>query len=130
MSVETVELLIKLVDHGILIAEIDRVLSPITTERLSRKLTQSNIIRTSARYYPGGKDYLMIRVNIKKGIEKPTEELNKGDFAYDPASDSLIISLKDGKTKMKVNKLGTITRGLEKIDTVERGCGVLLKLKK
>lgn len=129
MALEPLEILIKLVDHGFLIAKIDRVLSPITTERLTRKLMQSNLLKTSGRYFVGGKKYFMIRVNIKKGTEKATNELSKGDIAYDPSSDSLLISLVDGKTRMKVNKLGVITRGMDKFDSIERGCGVLMKIK-
>ena len=78
---------------------LERIKSPLTIERISRKLTPS--FRASGRFYFGGKDYFMIPVDIKKGLEHPIEEVEEGDLVYEPNSDSIFICLKAGKISMK-----------------------------
>ncbi len=119
MAIETYKIKIELIRIGDLFVEIERIYSPITTERLTKKIPFS----ARGRFFID-RDYFMIPVRIKKGMEKPKDSVHKGDLVYEPSSDSLMICLKEGKTKMKVNFLGEITEGLEHFDKVKRSNGV------
>ena len=121
---ETHIIKLELADAGEIQAELTRILSPITISRLIKEIFENKQIITRGRFFIGGRKYFMISLNIKKGAEKAVNELSKGDVAYDPSSDSLMIALVDGKTRMKVNKLGCVISGLEVLEKVQRGCGV------
>lgn len=120
MAVETYKIKIELIRIGDLFVEIERIHSPITVERLTKKIPFS----ASGRFLIGGKDFFMIPIGIKKGIEKPKDSVHKGDLVYEPSSDSLMICLREGKTRMKVSFLGQITGGMEHFDKVKRSNGV------
>ena len=126
MAVERYKIKIELIGIGDLSVEIERIYSPITTERLTKKIPFS----ARGRFFIGGKDYFMIPVGIKKGIEKPKDSVKKGALVYEPGSDSLMICLKEGKTKMKVSLLGEITGGLEHFDKIKRSNGVKISFLK
>ncbi|MHA1729080.1 MAG: cyclophilin-like fold protein [Promethearchaeota archaeon] len=115
---------IELIGIGYLTAEIERILSPITTERLIKKIPYSS----SGRFFIGGKDFFTIPVGIKRGEEKAVKDVEKGDLVYDPSSDSLMICLKTGKSRMKINRLGKITSGLEHFEKVQRSNGVKISM--
>lgn len=123
MAVERYHIKIELIGGiGVLLAEIERIHSPITIERLTKKIPFS----ARGRFFIGGKDYFMIPVKIKKGNEKPKISVKKGNLVYEPSSDSLMICLKEGNTprNLKVSLLGEITEGLEHFDKVKRSNGV------
>jgi hypothetical protein len=128
MSVEIIAINIELVGIGSIKAEIKRMLSPITTERIHRTLINEKIITTSGRFLIGNKDYFTIKLNLKKGVEKPTDELKRGEMVYDAATDSLFIALKAGKTKTKYSKLGEIKSGLELLEKAERTVSIKITL--
>jgi len=106
----------EIVGIGKATAKIDRILSPITTERLTKALP----INALGRFFIGGRDFFMVPIGIKKGAEKPVNEAEKGDLLYEASSDSLMICLTSGKTKMKVGRLGKVISGLDVFEKIQR----------
>ena len=106
---------------------LERIKAPLTIERISRKFPS---FKASGRFYFGGKDYFMIPVGIKKGLERPTEEVEEGDLVYEPNSDSIFICLKPGKMSMKVTKLGKITENLEAAKKLQKYSPVSVRQRK
>lgn len=128
MALEFIGLNIELVGIGIMKAEIKRMLSPITTERIQRMLIDQKVIITSGRFMIGGKDNFSIKINVKKGVEKPTDEVKRGEIVYDASTDSLLIALKSGKTKIKYSKMGQIKEGLELLEKIDRTVNIKISL--
>lgn len=127
MAVEFIGLNIELIGIGVMKAEIKRMLSPITAERIQRMLIDQKVITTSGRFLVGGKDYFSIRMNIKKGIEKPTDDVKRGEIVYDASTDSLLIVLKSGKTKIKYSKMGQLKDGLELLEKIDRTINIKIQ---
>lgn len=103
---------------------IDRVKAPLITEEIVARLP----IQTRAAMMRGE---MRINLDIGKGNVKPTKEVNRGDIAYMPLGDSLVIYLKDSKTFSKVNVIGSIEPSnheiLDELKDVRRGSQVILK---
>ncbi|MBS3794679.1 MAG: hypothetical protein KGY80_07270 [Candidatus Thorarchaeota archaeon] len=103
---------------------IDRVKAPLITEEIVARLP----IQTRAAMMRGE---MRINLDIGKGNVKPTKEVNRGDIAYMPLGDSLVIYLKDAKTFSKVNVIGSIEPSnheiLDELKDVRRGSQVILK---
>ena len=106
--------------------ELERIKAPLTIERISRTIP----FKASGRFYFGGRDYFMIPLGIKKGLERPTEEVEEGDLVYEPNSDSIFICLKPGKMSMKVTELGKITENLEAAKKLQKYSPVHVKFRK
>jgi hypothetical protein len=115
---------IEIVGIGKSTAKIERIYSPITTERLTKALP----INALGRFFIGGRDFFMIPIGIKKGAEKPVYEVEKGDLVYEASSDSLMICLNSCKTKTKVGRLGKIVSGLDLFEKIQRSNTIKLTL--
>lgn len=124
MVLEGYKIKIELVQIGVAEGELIRIHSPITIERLVKKLPLTG----SGRFFIGSKTLFMIPVGIKKGAERPTNDVKKGDIVYEQSSDSIIICLANEKTRMKVSKIGRITKGLELFSKINRSNGVKISI--
>ena len=127
MAIERYEIEIEFLGLDSCYGHLERVKAPLTIERISRKFPS---FKASGRFYFGGKDYFMIPVGIKKGLEHATEEVEEGDLVYEPYSDSIFICLKSGKTSMKVTPLGKITENLDAAKKLQKYSPVSIKLRK
>ena len=124
MAIEHYELVIEFIGVDSCIGILERIKAPLTIERISRKIP----LKASGRFYIGGRNYFMIPIGIKKGLEKnPTDEVEEGDLVYEPNSDSIFICMKSGKTGMKVTKLGKITENLSVLEKIQKYSPVSIK---
>ena len=126
MAIETYELEFEFLGLDSCYGYLERIKAPLTIERISRKLP----IKASGRFYFGGRDYFMIPIGIKKGLERPTEDVEEGDLVYESNSDSIFICLKPGKMSMKVTKLGKITENLDAAKKIQKYSPVSVKIRK
>ena len=126
MAIERYEIEIEFLGLDSCFGYLERIKGPLTIERISRKIP----FKASGRFYFGGKDYFMIPVGIKKGLEHhPTDEVEEGDLVYEPNSDSIFICLKAGKTSMKVQPLGKVTENLDAAKKLQKYSPVHFKLR-
>lgn len=75
---------------------------------------------------------MQIPLGISKGNAKPTNDVKKGDIAYMPLGDALVIYLEDMRTYSKINIIGKITSSFENITLlkeVKRGSQVHINRK-
>ena len=126
MAIEHYELIIEFIGVDSCVGILERIKAPLTIERISRKIP----FKASGRFYIGGRNYFMIPIGIKKGLEKnPTDEVDKGDLVYEPNSDSIFICMISGKTGMKVTKIGKITENLSVLEKIQKYSPVSIKEK-
>ena len=107
-------------------ATLQRNLSPLTCEALVSSLPKTGLGWTARQ----GNGYYMIQINIKRGTEKHTKLLEKGDIVYCPREDSILLVFDDdADLPGPVNKLGKINSDLEPIKNARRGINVTLSIK-
>ncbi|MGV9168745.1 MAG: cyclophilin-like fold protein [Promethearchaeia archaeon] len=124
MSESETQIAIEFEDGTTLNGILDRVRGPMITEEIISRLpiqTRSAMIRGEMR----------MNLDIGKGNVKPTKEVTRGDIAYMPLGDSLVIYLEDSRTFSKVNVIGTIEPSshdkLDKLREIRRGSQVVLR---
>ena len=123
----TLRMGIKIAGVGIVGVEIQRNLSPMTVESLQQAVPKE----TRGRPFLGNPHLWMIMdVGLKCGIEKGKIDLAKGDVAYFPQQDAILIALESTKTPTAVNIIGRVTSGLEKCQQAPKGVGVTIAIKK
>ncbi|MBN2157367.1 MAG: hypothetical protein JW776_15080 [Candidatus Lokiarchaeota archaeon] len=125
MAIESYELEFEFIGLDSCFGSLERIKAPLTIERISRKIP----FKASGRFYIGGRDYFMIPLGIKKGLEHPTDTVEKGDIFYEANSDSLFICLKAGSVGMAVTKLGKIVENLEVLNKISKYSPVNIKLR-
>ena len=118
---------IKLAGIGIVRAEIQRIFSPMTVEALMR----ASPITSRGRPFLGNKNLYMISdLNLKVGIEKGKNEMEKGEIAYFAQQDAMLIALEDAKTPAAVNIIGRVTKDIELFAQAPKGTGITIAVKK
>ncbi len=119
------EVLIKLdFEDGLkLRGKLDRVLAPSIVEEIKVRCP----IEGRATLLRGE---MKITLGIKKGVQKATKEVRRGQIAYMPLGDLLCIYLKDMQTYSPVNILGSVLTDetLERLNDVRRGSKVTIAL--
>ena len=125
MAIERYEIEIEFLGLDSCLGNLERIKAPLTIERISRKIP----FKASGRFYFGGKDYFMIPIGIKKGLEHPIDQVEEGDLVYEPNSDSILICLKPGKIGMKVTKLGKVIENLAIVHQIQKYSPVNFKLR-
>ena len=113
-------------DAFVLEGIINRIHAPLIVEEISFRLpfeSKTALMRNE----------LQITLGIPKGNAKPTNDVKKGDIAYMPLGDALVIYLEDMHTYSQVNILGKITSPAEQIAllrNVKRGSQVEVRKSK
>jgi len=103
---------------------INRIYAPLIVEEIKSRLPlegRTALIRGEMK----------ITLGISKGNAKPTNDVKKGDIAYQPLGDSLDIYLNDQRTFSQVNVIGRITSGDKELDAltnVRRGSLVTIRI--
>ncbi len=95
--------------------ELNRIHAPKTVEALRDALPisgRANVWQEKEVYF---------NVGIKKGLEKPTKEVETGTLAYWPVGDSLCVFHDKIEPYSEVNIVGRVTRNLEVFSRVRRG---------
>jgi hypothetical protein len=103
---------------------INRIYAPLIVEEIKSRLPLEG--RTAFM-----RGEMKITLGISKGNAKPTNEVKKGDIAYQPLGDSLDIFLSEKRTFSQVNVIGRITSDETELDAltkVRRGSLVTIRL--
>ncbi|MGD9396505.1 MAG: cyclophilin-like fold protein [Candidatus Thorarchaeota archaeon] len=103
---------------------INRIHAPLIVEEIKSRLPLEG--RTALM-----RGEMKITLGISKGNAKPTNDVKKGDIAYQPLGDSLDIYLNDQRTFSQVNVIGRITSDdteLDSLTNVRRGSLVTIRI--
>jgi hypothetical protein len=104
---------------------INRIHAPLIVEEIKFRLPLEG--RTALM-----RGEMKITLGISKGNSKPTNDVKKGDIAYQPLGDSLDIYLDDQRTFSQVNVIGRIVSDNVELDAlaqVRRGSLVTIRMK-
>ncbi len=123
MSLVEVKLKLEFETGEIVTATLKKTLAPITIERLLR-----NSPYQTRCYYFGAKTVIYFPVYVKIGEEKGIYDLKKGDVFYWLVGESIGIALKDIRFPQRVNLIGKIDDGLEKLMNLKTGTSVKITL--
>jgi len=110
-------------DDIVLEGSINRIHAPLIVEEISYRLPFEG--KTALM-----RNELQITLGISKGNAKPTNDVKKGDIAYMPLGDALVIYLEDMHTYSQVNILGQMTSSSEQIallKNIKRGSQVQIR---
>jgi len=104
-----------------------RYQSPLTVQ----KIIDACPLTVRGRYNVGAKkEYLMLLINIKKGMEKdPYKDTTVGDIVYCPQQDALLLVFAPTKLTLPVRFIGKISEGLDFLSQIPLGTNVKIALK-
>lgn len=111
---------ITVVGKGVAKAELNRLTAPLTVEEIVKRLP----INTRVSPAMG---FISILVNMKRGVEKPIDQVEAGTIAYWPRGDAICIYPKDFKPYGSVNNVGEILEGLELFDEVKSRSRIIIE---
>lgn len=119
-SLSKIPIRITLIDEGVAEGVLDRLTAPLTVEAILKKLP------INSRVSPGV-GYVSVILNIKRGTEKPLNQVNAGTIAYWPRGDALCIYPKDYTPYGPVNRVGEVSSRLELFNKVRSGARIIIE---
>ncbi|MBD3172398.1 hypothetical protein GF326_07995 [Candidatus Bathyarchaeota archaeon] len=122
MSEELSKIPIKItvVDKGTAKGYLNRLTAPLTVEVIL------NLLPINSRTAPA-MGHISVLLGIKRGTEKPVNEVEAGTIAYWPRGDALTIYPKDTKPYGPVNKIGEIEENLELFKRLRSGSRIIIE---
>jgi hypothetical protein len=105
-SLSKIPIKITVIDRGKAKGYLNRLTAPLTVQEMLKILPLNT--RTSPAM-----GVVSIIVGIKRGAEKPVDEVKAGTIGYWPRGDAITIYPKDMKPYGPVNKIGVVEEGLE-----------------
>jgi hypothetical protein len=111
---------ITIVDKGVARGYLNRLTAPLTVETILQLLPLNT--RTSPAI-----GHTSVLLGIKRGIEKPVNEVKTGTIAYWPRGDSLTIYTQDTKPYGPVNKIGEVEENLELFKGLRSGSRIIIE---
>ena len=122
MSEELSKIPIKItvVDKGTAKGYLNRLTAPLTVEVIL------NLLPINSRTAPA-MGHISVLLGIKRGTEKPVNEVEAGTIAYWPRGDALTIYPKDAKPYGPVNKIGEIEENLELFKKLRSGTRIIIE---
>ena len=105
-SLSKIPIKITLVDRGKAKGYLNRLTAPLTVQEILKILPLNT--RTSPAM-----GVVSIIVGIKRGAEKPVDNVEAGTIGYWPRGDAITIFPKDMKPYGPVNRIGVVEEGLE-----------------
>ena len=122
MSEELSKIPIKItvVDKGTAKGYLNRLTAPLTVEVIL------NLLPINSRIAPA-MGHISVLLGIKRGTEKPVNEVEAGTIAYWPRGDALTIYPKDAKPYGPVNKIGEIEENLELFKRLRSGTRIIIE---
>ncbi|MHA2140212.1 MAG: cyclophilin-like fold protein [Candidatus Thorarchaeota archaeon] len=106
-------------------AVLQRIMAPLIVEDIKSKLPLEG--RAALM-----RDEMQITLGIGRGNIKPTKEVKRGDIAYMPLGDNLVIYVSDKTTFSPVTIIGqieSIGEDLDQLKSIRRGSKAVLKPK-
>jgi len=101
---------IKILDYGEAIGEFNRLTAPLTVGNLLKRLPISGRI-----------------IGLKRGAEKPVNQVEAGTIAYWPQQGSLCIYPATTKTYSPMSKVGRIITNLELFHNLQTGSRLIIE---
>lgn len=105
-SLSKIPIKITVIDKGEAKGYLNRLTAPLTVQEILKILPLNT--RTSPAM-----GFVSIIVGIKRGTEKPVDEIKEGTIGYWPRGDSITIYPRDMKPYGPVNRIGVVEEGLE-----------------
>jgi len=105
-SLSKIPIKITLVDRGKAKGYLNRLTAPLTVQEILKILPLNT--RTSPAM-----GFVSVIIGIKRGTEKPVDQVKAGTIGYWPRGDAITIYPKNVKPYGPVNKIGVIEEGLE-----------------
>lgn len=107
--------------------EIIRYQAPLIVQ----KLMDNSPMTVRSRINVGStKSYVILFVNIKKGMEKEAAKtFNVGDIVYSPQQDALFLIFAKTSLPTPVKYIGKIVEGLEHLATISMGTNIKIEFK-
>ena len=103
-----------------------RLSAPMTIQRL---IDESPMTVRARANLGSPKAFLMLMMNIKKGMEKePTKVGKAGDILYCPQQDSIFLVFANAQLLSPARLLGRIESGLDGLADVPNGTNVKIEL--
>jgi hypothetical protein len=119
--VEKYPIVIVVNEVDVIEGELVRTYAPITISKLVRMLP----IRSRAYKLP---DRAYFQVGLAMDVEKPREQVARGDIAFWPQASAMVLFLRDSKLTQPVSLIGKVIRGLEVIERAPMGASIVVKL--
>jgi hypothetical protein len=101
--------------------ELVRTYAPITISNLVRMLPiRSRVYKLPDRAY--------FQIGLEMDVEKPREQVARGDIAFWPQASAITLFLKDSKLTQPVSLIGKVTKRLEAVERAPMGAPIVVKL--
>jgi hypothetical protein len=111
---------ITLIDKGKVTGYLNRLTAPLTVGEIMKTLPLNT--RTSPAM-----GFVSIIVGIKRGTEKPVDQVKAGTIGYWPRGDAITIYPKDARPYGPVNRIGVVEDGLDLFNGLRSGSRIIIE---
>ena len=111
---------ITLIDKGEANGYLNRLTAPLTVGEITKLLPLNT--RTAPAM-----GFVSIIVGIKRGTEKPVDQMKAGTIGYWPRGDAITIYTKDARPYGPVNRIGVVENGLELFKGLRSGSRIIIE---
>jgi hypothetical protein len=111
---------ITLIDEGEATGYLNRLTAPLTVGEIM------NMLPINTRTSPA-MGFVSIIVGIKRGTEKPVDQVKAGTIGYWPRGDAITIYPKDTRPYGPVNRIGVVEDGLELFNGLRSGSRIIIE---
>ena len=111
---------ITLIDKGEATGYLNRLTAPLTVGEIM------NMLPLNTRTSPA-MGFVSIIVGIKRGTEKPVDQVKAGTIGYWPRGDAITIYTKDARPYGPVNRIGVVENGLELFKGLRSGSRIIIE---
>ena len=119
-SLSKIPIKITLIDKGEATGYLNRLTAPLTVEEIMKTLPLNT--RTSPAM-----GFVSIIVGIKRGTEKPVDQVKAGTIGYWPRGDAITIYPEDKRPYGPVNRIGVVEDGLELFNGLRSGSRIIIE---
>ena len=119
-SLARIKIRIKIAGVGHALGELNRLTAPLTVGDILKKLP------INSRTIPS-QGCVSIIIGLKRGVEKPVNQVEPGTIAYWPQAGSLCIYPSATRTFGPVNRVGIISSNLEIFRNLKSGSRILIE---
>lgn len=119
-SLSKIPIKITLIDKGEATGYLNRLTAPLTVGEIMKTLPLNT--RTSPAM-----GFVSIIVGIKRGTEKPVDQMKAGTIGYWPRGDAITIYPKDKRPYGPVNRIGVVEEGLELFNGLRSGSRIIIE---
>lgn len=109
-----------LIDKGEATGYLNRLTAPLTVGEIM------NMLPLNTRTSPA-MGFVSIIVGIKRGTEKPVDQVKAGTIGYWPRGDAITIYTKDARPYGPVNRIGVVENGLELFKGLRSGSRIIIE---